>query len=421
MEHEETCRFRSDFCHDLKLHKEFNRGSIEGNLYFRIMYLTFSGILIWFLYKMAVLGAIETYAETLPGIVAIWLIIEGIRWLSSRGGGIHYKRSVMLNGGKPTNDSVLFCDDCIYTFEQASGNKVKLEYAPIRIVYETKNLLLLGMKYNTFLIVDKQTLTGSREEFGAFLYEKCPKLRNKKVRNCRIGQYINYFKWAVILFSLLLSLFFHPGLQLRQRLMGQIHNGMTTSEITAELESFGISGHPQDQLDSLDETPVFLLSGSKLENVLYRMGLGDRNYETGDFTPAKTGVFFTYYWAQFPETMYADLLTGIDALCTDELSIAQILEDSYQADWDHDSGTITTRFMLNGTPHTIDAIFYEEWYDEQILNELNAMIYDTTGKQLYFCDYEDIGCFIFYGDDGWAEGFSRRTGLVLSPDINEIY
>ena len=46
MEHEETCRFRSDFYHDLKLHKEFNRGTRDARLFFRIIYLYIIGIFI---------------------------------------------------------------------------------------------------------------------------------------------------------------------------------------------------------------------------------------------------------------------------------------------------------------------------------------------------------------------------------------
>jgi hypothetical protein len=268
-----------------------------------------------------------------------------------------------------------------------------------------------------FLMVHKENLTGTREEFGQFLYEKCPKLRRKKVRKCRTGQIINYVKWAVILLSLIVCLFFHPWLQINKKIQGQIHNGMKLTEISAELESFGLTPLSDADLVST-ENGLFFLSDDKLTHLLFCMGEGIRDYDTGDFEPSRTGVFFSYYWSEFPETMYTDLLSGICAMSRGELVSDSNVEDHTSA---YISGTVMLRFILNGKQEQIEAVFYEEWYDEQILNTLSGMIREATGKQLYFADFDGIGCFIFLGDDAWADAFADRTGLVVSGDINVIY
>ena len=421
MEQNETCRFRSDFYHDLKLHKEFNRGIRDTRLFYRLVYLYIIGIFTWcFWYMMIQMDAPEIYANTAMIICGIWTLVEGIWFLATRGGGIHYKRSLMLNGGQPTSDAVLFCEDHIITLEKESGNKATILYDNIRAACETENLLLLAMRYGTYLMVDKRELSCSKDELGQFLYEKCPKLRHKKVRSNKWGMILRRTAWTVVAITFLIALYFHPVLQIDHRLKGQIHNGMKTTEIAAELETFGIGIHPQEHLDSLDEVWWSYLSNSKLENVLYRMGLGDRNFETGAYVPAQTGVCFTYYWSHFPENMYTDLLRGIDALCGD-ITIESISEDQSHADWENYDGYIAVDFILNGERQHLEAVFYEEWYDEQTFNALNTMIEKHTGKRLYFCDFDDIGCFIFYGDDTWAESFARRTGLELSSDINNIY
>ena len=421
MEQFENIRFRSDFFHDLKLHQEFNRTTLECSGLFRVLHLVYIGELVWFFWKMViVLDEPVEYARYVPGLVAIWLLVEGFRLLATRGGGIQFKRSLMLNGGKPTHDSVFFCDDAIHTLEQESGNKATLGYDNVRIVCESEHLYLLGIKYNMFLMVHKENLTGTREEFGQFLYEKCPKLRRKKVRKCRTGRIINFVKWAVILLSLVVCLFFHPWLQMNKKFQGQLHNGMKLAEISAELESFGLT--PLTDADLVTtENGLFYLSNDKLSHLLYCMGAGIRDYDTGDFLPAESGVFFTYYWAEFPDTMYTDLLRGIDAMSRGELAIENILEDHSCADWANYDGTITVSFDLNGSPHQISAVFYQEWYDEQVLNTLNTMVMEAIGKQLWFADFQDTGCFIFLGDTAWAEAFADRTGLVLSSDINDIY
>ena len=151
------------------------------------------------------------------------------------------------------------------------------------------------------------------------------------------------------------------------------------------------------------------------------MGEGIRDYDTGVFTPAETGVLFTYYWAEFPDTMYADLLNGIAAMSRGKLVIEDISEDHSNTDWADYEGNIAVSYTLNGKPQKFDAVFYQEWYDEQTFNIISATIQEETGNQLYFADYDDIGCFVFFGDDTWAEEFAKRTGLEISSDINDIY
>lgn len=421
MEHEETCRIRSDFLHDLKLHQEFNRGTIDGRLFFRFIYLYLIGITLWFFWFMVVkMDQPESYAKGALFMSCVWFLIEGIRYLSTRGGGIHYKRSLMLHGGNPTHDSVLFLDEHILTLEQESGNKATLLYNNIRSVIETDNLLLLSLRYGTYLMVDKRGLSCTREELGQFLYEKCPRLRGRKVRSCKWGKILRRTALALLLSSFLLSIYFHPTVQLDRRLKGQLHNGMSTAQLAAELETFGIGGMETQQLEAIEDV-YFYLSGSKLEHLLCQLGSGDHDYDTGSWTPAETGVFYTYYWAVNPDTMYEDLLRGISAMSRGKLEIRQIREDHSQADWANYDGVITVDFTLNGTAHTLEALFYQEWYDEQLLNSLNAIVQASTDLQLYFADFEDTGCFIFLGDPLWAEAFSQRTGLELSPDINDIY
>jgi len=421
MDEFENIRFRSDFYHDLKLHKEFNRTAIRCNLFYRGLYLTITGVYLWFFWQMViVLGEPVAYSKYVPGVVGIWFLYELARLAAFHGGGIHFKRNLMLHGGTATHDSVFFCDDAIYTLEQETGNKSILQYDTVRIVYESENLYLLGVKYGVFVLVHKGSLTGTKEEFGKFLYEKCPKLRKKKVRKTKTGRIINCIKWAVILFSLIFALFFHPWLQINKRIQGQIHNGMKLTEISAELEAFGLTPLTETELVTT-ENGLFYLSDDKLTHLLFCMGEGLRDYDTGAFTPAETGVFFTYYWSEYPDTMYTDLLNGIAAMSRGELVVEKIREDHSQADWANYDGSVTINFALNGENRQIEAVFYQQWYDEQILNTLNAMVLDATGKQLWFADFEDTGCFIFLGDKDWADRFADRTGLTLSADINDIY
>lgn len=421
MELDETCRFRSDFYHDLKLHKEFNCGTRDARLFYRVIYLYIIGIFLWaFWYLVIRMDMPEIYANTALTMCGIWVLVELIWFLLTRGGGVHYKRSLMLNGGKPTHDAVIFCDDHILTLEKESGNKATILYENIRTVHETENLILLAMRYGTYLMVDKRGLSCTKEELGQLLYEKCPKLRRKKVRTSKWGKILRRTAWIIVLISFLLALFFHPWLQLNKRIQGQIHNGMKLSEISAELETFGLTPLTETELVST-ENGLFYLSDDKLSHLLFCMGEGVWDYNTGNYTPSETGVFFSYYWAEYPDTMYEDFLRGVAAMSRGAIDISNIEEDHSRADWNRYDGTITVDFTLNGTEQTIEAVFYGEWYDEQTFNSLNEMVLEATGKHLYFADFDDIGCFIFLADNTWSEAFADRTGLELSTNINDIY
>ena len=54
MEPKETVRFQSEFYHDLKLHKEFNRAGIECSLFYRGLYIVMIGLFIWFFWQKTI-------------------------------------------------------------------------------------------------------------------------------------------------------------------------------------------------------------------------------------------------------------------------------------------------------------------------------------------------------------------------------
>lgn len=421
MDRNETCRFRSDFYHDLKLHKEFNQATRDGRLFFRFIYLYIIGILVWFYcYMVLYLEQPEVYANGALFMCLVWGLVELIWFFMNRGGGIHFKRTLMLNGGKPTHDSVLFCEDHILTLEQESGNKATISYDNLRSAMETENLLLFSMRYGTYLMVDKRGLTGTREDLGQFLYEKCPKLRRKKVKRTKWGVILRRAAWVAVAATFLIGLWYQPVLQINRRVKGQIHNGMALTDIARELEAYGIGSLSQEELTSAD-TGLFYLGSSKLEHLLYVLGAGDRDYDTGSFTPDETGVFFSYYWSGHTETMYTDFLRGIAAMSRGCLTIENIREDHSDTDWDAWDGTVTVDFTLNGKEQHLDAVFYGEWYDEQVFNTINDLVREATGKQLYFADFEDTACFVFLFEDSQATAFAKRTGLEISSDVNDIY
>lgn len=414
MEEEKICYFRSEFIHDLPLQKEFNKGAVWGKKLNRALSMTVAIILaVFYILMVFLLDAPGKYSGGVLKISAFYLVIEAIRLLTLRGGGITFKRMLYANGGQPPRCDVRFLEDCIQNLNASKDVQSTFQYDQIKSVTETENLYLLGMKYQMYLIVDKRTLTGSGD-FSAFLL---PRMKKKKVISARKGRIIERIKWIVVAFSILLGILHHPALQLKERLSGQIHNGMACSEIAAELESFGITGIDEEMLETYDAIyrSALWADGSKLKMLLYTMGMGEYDMETQDWTPPEGGVSFFSYSAVTMDGMYTSLLSDLSSMTGGELSITDILEEPF------DNGSrIRITFLLNGEAQTMEADNFGEWYDESILNTLNELL-AGTGKQLYFATNDDYSCFIFYADTQWAQAFSDRTGLELATDIYEIY
>lgn len=420
----EKKEIQSEFVHDLKIQKEFLRCSVLTN---RIT--GFSGILVilvllWFFHKMLfVLEAPDVFSWSMLFLTALYLLFSGIQALVNRGGGISYKRNLVANNGKPVHSLVQFSEDAIVTVNLGNDNRATFSYDQVKSIRETENLFLCSMAYQLFLIVDKRTLTCSREEFLQMLFARCSKVRQKRVRSHKPALILERVKWVVIAVLCVIAVYLNPVLQISQRLHGQIHNGMTVAQIAQELAPLDIRLGDGETLEQLEHMygSAFFRSGSKLESILYHVGLGEHDFDASTWTPSDSGVYYCSYWAYDCSTMYTDLLRGISALDPDNLRFEEVQEDHSQADWENYSGHITLSFSFSGKMHSLDAVFYEEWYDETILNALNAIITEETGRSLYFCDYQDMGCFVFYGTPDWAELFAARTGLEPVTDILEIY
>ena len=408
METEREPRFYTEYVHDKTLQREFLRASTHLNRVTVFLNLFLTGILVWFFFEMnLILDGTAEFCHTVIFLTILYLVIEVIRHISHLGGGIHYKRMTETNGGKPPKCAVQFYEDRILSVQLDTGNKNPIAYEQIKAIYETKTLFLLALKYRLFLIVDKQNLTGNREDFIVFLLDRCTKI--KKIRDIRAGQIVSTIKWVVILTLFILAVVMHPGLQLKERLNGQIHNGMEVSGILSELEDFGITCKDSEILESMYGS-TFFHRGSKLESILHYMGTCDYDYGGEILVPPESGVCFFYHWAVNKDTMYTDILAKISALDPELLNFTNVTECVCSNDF------VSVSFTLNNSSHMLHAA-YSDRYDPQFFNELNEIIYTQTGKGLYFTEYDGIGYFLFYRDSQWAEQFSDRTGLKLADTL----
>ena len=415
MEEEKNYRYYTEYVHDNALQKEFLRVSphlFPSTLFAHLLTIV---LLIWLaLFTLFMKNGAETFSGSMIFLTILYLVIEGIRFLSNLGGGIHYKRMNEANGGKPPRCGAQFFDDKILSLQLDTESKSIISYDQIKAIYETDRYFLLALKYKLFLIVDKKSLTGSREEFTAFLLDHCTKIKKKKVHNIRPRQIVNTVKWILIFVLFFIAVAVHPALQLKERMLGQIHNGMDAAEILAELEDFGITCEEPEIVERMYGSTIFFY-GSRLESILHYIGLGEYDFESNRQIPSENGVLYVYLWADNTDTLYTDLLENISTLNRNEL----IFENLQEAK--DESGKISVSFTLNGNRHTLQAEENYGEYDIAFLAGLSEILSAETGNSLYFAEYSGMGYFIFFRDAQWAEQFSRRTGIELTTVPEPLY
>lgn len=185
--------FKSNYIMDLETYKEFASGFISTSMRaicYRLVILIY-GIFCILLNQQDVAMI----------FISIYLLIMLINKLTGRN-LIQYKRSLSINNGKPVSTEVIIDETGIQGINKDKDNKTDYTFEQISAVTETKNLIILKMKYDLGIIINKNNLEGgSREELINFIFDKCQNIKKKKVVQSKYGEI--FFKLYMLILIVL--------------------------------------------------------------------------------------------------------------------------------------------------------------------------------------------------------------------------
>lgn len=424
----EQRRFWSAVSYDVKTLREINIGglyiSLRGTTTF---VMTVCLILCYMLWLW--LDSDSEYCYVLPVCLLVYVGVKLYEIYSKR----YYKRVVVDNGGAEPKFIQSFDENGITFLDVIQDGKRIYRYDAIRRIGETKNLILLVMEQGLILVVDKRTLEGgTREELLEYLFAKCTKLKKKKLFTGK-KLYIR----GVVLGGLLLAAvgatvwtavnddygypaylddwYFEPYLWA---------NHLTGEELAARFEKLGIEGFDEDMVAEMEvywsefsEEDLYYMD--KVADVLWGIGMGEFDEETGDFSPSSHDVYAADVEYFYTDYMYTEFLMGVAALGDGELEFTDISENMDAVDCDAGRGTRTVSFTWNEESYTIEADVWDDWFDVSVANELNDIISknNDSDKQLYFGYDGYQWLFVFYCDKAWAEEFQKTTGMWLMDEL----
>lgn len=404
---EEKVYFQSEYQYDLSAHKEFNQITMNSMGTAGIMNCL-SALCI--LYLMT--AGIGNLAMILLLVLGIFYLATGLlRWYRNRDGGIAYKQILHRNGDAPPRQIVTLTETGIQGFNPVTENQIRDPYGNIRTLMETKNLLILVTDVKMCHILDKRSLSGgSREELIAFLREKCPKL-GKSIKTGRFGLVSRYLLLGIVALGVLLSL--ASLLHIPQLLSGQFTNRMTYAEMAEELQEIGItiSQEALTELEGYEDEYNALSSYPKVMDLLILEGMGRYDWDTWEWTPSESGLYWFDLEVMNVDTMYSDFLRGVDYMHRD-LAFANVSFNYSQVDFDAGTGRILVSFDYLLQHYELEAVYNYDWFDTDMIYQLGRILAkDQDPRDLWMVSDGGQGILLYYGTEDSKNQLTGKTGI----------
>lgn len=419
--------FQASMTYDLPTYKEYVKAGGYYSVRIMISKLIAISLFALYFYLFGILFPDTTKLSTFLLIaLALYWVPALIQFLRGRNGGIGYQRMLSDHNGTPLHQQLTFLDEHIQLFVPFTNSTHNFPYHQVRKVFETETLIVIVLEYNRAVSFQKDSLTGGPlNTFIAALYEKCPKLKRKKLTSPLLpGKIVHGILIAASVASLLLAIWWSEPVQEYRANHRSINNAMSYTEIAEALEEFGIHDIPQpviDELESYDEEYdyFYTFETNKCLDLLSWTGMGEYNYITWEWTPSECGVYWFDAEVMSIDTMYTDFLQGVQALDPEALNFTEIKETVSGLGEETGWTVHSVSFTWNGQQQTLTGNSMYDWFDLNVAVQLNDILKDS-GKQLYFAWDQGQGYIVLYGDKAWARSFELATGIDLNTDPSKL-
>lgn len=155
-------------------------------------------------------------------------------------------------------------------------------------------------------------------------------------------------------------------------------------------------------------------SDSGYSDFLASVGMGDFDYETGEWTPLSDQVYALDTEVFDESTMYPIFFQGLLSISGGEVPITDVVQDDSQVNWEEGTGLRRVRLNYNGTPYTIDTEAMLDWLDCSILESVNDILEREGATKRYYAMWNNYqGMTILFLTPEEARKFEGATGCRL--------
>lgn len=236
MDNENKGEFKTKYTLDYKTYKEFSVGYMATKKSSVIILLLFLALfIVYLIYKRyeAIIG--------FSSLFIILIIIFKIAGLNK----IQYKRYRNLNNNEDMETNISIGKEKIILTSK-KGDTSSYEFNQIIGIIETKNLLILKLKYNMGIILNKNNIEGgTREKLIEYLFSVCNNIKKKKVISSKIWLIIRRLNFILLGIIFLTSIIL---LVLKPDYLDEYRNTLIQNGYDVEIEESVYNGHDTKQL-----------------------------------------------------------------------------------------------------------------------------------------------------------------------------
>ena len=125
----------------------------------------------------------------------------------------NYKR-MLFTSGKTVPVHTHKFGEKIFSFSNGTSSSQEFDYEDIVSLKETKNLYLIGLKHNLYLLLQKSTMSDTEStDFIQYIFDKCKNIKKKRVKKLNNKKPLCFvcmcLSGVLFLISLAVYFFFH--------------------------------------------------------------------------------------------------------------------------------------------------------------------------------------------------------------------
>jgi len=423
-----TWIYKSEIVLDLPACLEASKGLTYASMK-HILIRVMSVVLLVCVTIYAIINSLSPYVF-LPALVVGGVVVM-INHFRFRDGGPDYQKLLEQSGGHPPHRVYQFEADQIRSISKTTCTEKMIEYGKISQILDTGRILILKLDGGSVIIVDPRWLTGGNlDSFRRFMLEKCPNVEKLHTRAISGRWIFQISQWitaglAILILALMVYSLIVPSLNMP----GTLPETLTVTELAEELEKLDLCCDAESielvqqwEEEYTRENYLPNSSRDRILSLLSNAGFGTYNWDTFQWTPPDSGVYWVDMEAFDVGRMYTQYLLGMEAISGGTLNFSQIEENHDGVDFESGTGTIALSFTLNGSAYSLSVPLSYDWYDLSSLEKINDILNSQdTGRFVYAASDSGQGFILFYRSKSWAVEFNTLTGIPLFSNLTDTW
>ena len=138
--------------------------------------------------------------------------------------------------------------------------------------------------------------------------------------------------------------------------------------------------------------------------------MGQYDYETMEWTPSESGLYWFDLEVMNVDTMYSDFLRGLDYMDKAQ-TFANVSYDYSHVNIESGQGIITVSFDYWLQHYELEANYNYDWFDTDMLYHLGRILAADEDPKDLWMTLDGQGVLLYYGTEESKDLLVKKTGI----------